>query len=619
MRITIFIFILIFTFQNTFANFKEEVRLVKKYCFDCHSDGVDKGNFEFDKLNRLSKTKAETIWRKVWNVVAEEQMPPADKKKQPSMEERLKILNFVEKRFLKIDRHKKFAAPISLSRMGTEQYGNTIRDLTAVSKGVKSMLPLDPTSAGFNNISATLNISPLLFERYEKIAFQMSRGLFQDSNMDSGLARKGKDYLKKSGDGSDLKKAEEMILYFARRAFRRPPTSQETRELLTLYKNLMKTKGHSYAFMETYRCILISPSFLYRTELFGTDEVEGKLARLDEYALASRLAFFLWNTSPDDKLLNLAKENKLRKNLARTVREMMDDWRFPHAIDSFGSQWLGIQFIENNAPGRQDLKYVTRIHLQLMKRETITFLTYLFKENRPLNDFISSRETFIEEKLAELYGVPRPKQSFGKVVMPESHRRSGILSFPSVLIVSSDPDRTSPVKRGLWILENVLGIEPPPAPANVDPIDPKKESNQDLSFRQQLEKHRENKACASCHAMMDPLGFAMENFDAVGKWRTKDFKGKKVDSATVWRGDKIKGFEDLQKLIVNKYRKKFLTCLTKKLLTYSLGRGIEIEDHAAIEEIVTKISHPDSTTHELLMAIISSTPFQYRSLDGAKK
>lgn len=614
-KLFVLISMLIFC-QNSQAFDKKAKQLLEKYCFDCHSDGVDKGEFEFDKIMSESLTTKENqkVWHKIWDVIAEEQMPPADKKKQPSAKEREELLIALETAIFSVDRKKQYASPIGLVRLSNQQYGNAIKDLTGTYRNPSSQLPLDPTSSGFNNITSTLNISPLLFERYEKIAYQMSRGMFHDHTMDRGLANKGKMYLKKTGDGSDLQKVQDKVAYFAKMAFRRPPSKDEVNDLMTVYKKDKSRNGHKHALMETFRSIMVSPSFIFRTELLGVDGNKDGLARLDEFALASRLSFFLWNTGPDDRLLKLAEKGKLRAELDKTVASMMKSGRFKASIESFGQHWLGIQYLQNNVPSRKVFRKFEREYLTSMKRETTHFLTDLFKNDRPINEIFSSQETFIDSKLAKLYGVKAPKKGFEKIKMPDSHNRRGILSQPSVLIVTSDPDRTSPVKRGLWILENVLGMPPPPAPAGVEGINENDKSMKKLTFRQKLEKHRSNKACASCHAMMDPLGFTMESFSAIGKWRTEDH-GKPLDTKSVWRGDKINNFDDLYKLITTKYRHKFLACFTKKLMTYALGRGMEIEDHIAINRIASNLSKPDSTFHQLFLELIKSTPFQYRSLE----
>ncbi|MCM8542931.1 MAG: DUF1588 domain-containing protein [Lentisphaeraceae bacterium] len=603
---------------NTASAFDAKSKaLLEKFCFDCHSDGVDKGNFEFDKImsQPLNSKATEKNWHKIWEVIEEHQMPPADKKKQPTQAEREAMMVALEENVFSIDRKKRYAAPIHLTRLSNEQYARTIRTLSGSNLNVSQQLPLDPTSAGFSNIGSTLNISPMLFERYEKIALQVSRAMFIKNPKDSGAFKKGSDILKKSGDGKDLTKVEQTLVAFATDAFRRPLDTTESKEIIDLYVSLSKTLSHSDALMESLRSIMVSPNFIFRTELLGKDKVEGSLARIDEYALASRLSYFLWNSPPDWKLLGLAKKGKLRENLDKEISRLIKHKNFRYMTKSFGEYWLGIQYIDNNRPNRQVFKGFNTELLRKMGNETVSFLKYLFQGNRPINDMFSSNITFLDGSLAKFYKVKyNGKKGYVKTEMPASHNRRGILSQPSILIVTSDPDRTSPVKRGMWILETLLGMPPPPAPANVGGIEEGKKEGKELTFRQQLEKHREDKACASCHAMMDPLGFAMENFDGIGRWRTEDH-GKPLDITTEWRGHKIKTFDDLYKILTEDYRDEFIACFTEKLMTYALGRALEIEDRIAVMDIVKKSSGKESTYQDIIKAIVESTPFQFRTLD----
>ena len=604
---------------TTTAFESKDLKLFEKYCFDCHSDGVDKGNFEFDKImsQDLHASKNKHTWHKIWDVIEEHQMPPANKKKQPTQAEREQIMIALEKNIFSIDRRHKYAGPIELIRMSNQQYANTIKELSGTWANISNKLPLEATSAGFNNISTTQNISPLLFDQYNKIAEQLARGMFI-KGVDKQAMRRGKERLKMSGDGKDLNKVHHTLFHMAKLAYRRSLSQNEQNSLKALYNTLRKNMNHTLAMVEYTRSLFVSPNFLFRTELFGIEKIEGKLAKLDEFALASRLSFFLWNSGPDSHLLSLAQNNQLRNNLKKEVKRMIKDWRFAQMVRSFGQHWLGIQYLQNNVPSRKVIKKFEPYLLHKIKGETTRFLQYMFQENKPINELFSSRETFVDKQLAEFYKIPAPKgKGFQKVTMPAKFHRRGILNQPSIMIVTSDPDRTSPVKRGMWILENLLGMPPPPAPADVPSIEKAGHGKEKLSFRQKLEKHRNNKACASCHAMMDPLGFAMENFDVVGRWRTEDH-GLPIDSKTNWRGSQINNFDDLYKLITVKYRREFISCFTEKLMTFALGRGLEIEDRITVMNIVNKTDHPDSRLQDIFIGLIESTPFQYRTLNKEK-
>ena len=590
--------------------------LLKKFCFDCHSDGVDKGDFEFDKLftKPLDSKSTKKTWHKIWEVIEEHQMPPADKKKQPTQEEREMLMVALEKNVFSVDRQKRYAAPMNLTRLSNEQYARTIKTLTGSRLNVSELLPLDPTSAGFSNIGSTLNISPMLFERYEKIAMQISRAMFKKELKDSGAFKRGSDLLKSAGDGKEKAKVEKALLLFTENAYRRPLDENEVQEIKDLYATLSKQLGFKGAVMESVRTVLVSPNFIFRTELLRTDKVEGDLVRLDEYALASRLSYFFWNSPPDKTLKSLAFKGKLRSNLDSQVKRLIKHKNFGQMTKSFGQYWLGIQYIDNNRPDKKTFKGFKADNLVKMGNETVSFLKYLFQENRPISEMFTSNVTFLDGSLAGHYKVKyQGKKGYVKTEMPASHKRRGILSQPSILIVTSDPDRTSPVKRGMWILETLLGMPPPPAPANVGGIE-EGDGGEKLTFRQQLEKHRENKACASCHAMMDPLGFAMENFDGVGKWRTEE-DGKPLDITTNWRGHKISSFDDLYKLLTTEYLDEFVSCFTEKLMIYALGRGLEIEDRITIQQITEKVSTKESAYQQIFTELVKSTPFQYRTIE----
>jgi len=613
----LFIFCLLFANQS-FAFSTKSKHLLEKYCFDCHSDGIDKGDFEFEELlsKPLKSKNTKREWQKIWSVIEEHQMPPTDKKKQPSQAEREIIMTALEENVFSIHRKKRYAAPMNLVRLSNEQYAKTIKYLTGSSLHVSAQLPLDPTSAGFSNIGETLNISNVLFEQYSSIAQQISKSMFVEDKKDMGAFRKGSTMLKAIGDINDQEKVEKTLLSFTEEAYRRPLKNGEKLEIKELYSNLLEHLSPREAIMKSIQSILVSPNFIFRTELLGEGTVEGDLVKLNEYALASRLSYFLWNLPPDATLKKLASKGELRNQLKPQIKRLIKHKNFSNMARSFGQYWLGIQNVDSNRPNKQVFKKFNIELLPKMSNETIHFLKYLFQENRPLDDMFSSNITFLSKSLASYYQVPYQGKSKGyvKTEMPESHHRRGILSQPSVLIVTSDPDRTSPVKRGIWILETLLGMPPPPAPENIDPLEEPTPEEKNLTFRQQLEKHRSNKACASCHAMMDPIGFAMDSFDALGNWRNNDH-GQPLDTKTIWRGHRINGFDDLYHLIITDYRDEFISCFSKKLLTYALGRGLEIEDRITTQKIVRMMNSKESSFQDLIIALIESTPFQYRTVE----
>ena len=587
----------------------------EKYCFDCHADGVSKGGIDFDEI--FKEKDSHKHWAKIWEVLEKEQMPPA-KKKQPSDAMREEMMVAIEKTYFKIDRSKTYTKPIDLYRLSNEQFSNSVRYIFGYYQNVARQLPPDATSMGFNNIGSTMNISPLLFELYHKIALDITKDMFKESSTNRSAKKSGENWLKKLKEGSKedlLKVLQEVTL----KAFRRPANDKELATLTELFSTVNERTGSKRnALMETFRAIIISPSHIFRTELLGVGKKMGELIELDEFALASRISFFLWNSPPDDYLLKLASENKLRENLPEVVTRMIKAGRFKNFSTSFGQQWLNIQFLQNNTPNRRLFKF-DRALLSRMKNETSFFINYLFQENKPIDEIFTSKVSFVDKDLAEHYDIEYPKKckGYAQVTFPDDSHRVGILTHPSILISTSDPDRTSPVKRGLWLLESILGMPPPPAPPNIPGLEDAKERNaaKKLTFKELLAIHREDKSCASCHEMMDPLGLAMENFDATGKWRNKE-KGKAIDIAEEWRGHKFTTFNDLQNLIAKDYRHKFIKCLTEKIMIYSLARGMEFEDRISIMKIVDVIKRPEAKFQDLILEVIKSTPFQYRLAGG---
>ena len=627
--IMVFIPFLSYSFQ------KPDQALLEKFCYDCHSDGVDKGNFEFDQLLLLPENDPgiEKTWHKIWEVLEKQQMPPADKKKQPTQDEREAMMVTIEKNVFDVHRDREYAGKIKFHRLSNEQFANAIDEVVGFNFRLGHKMPLDATSAGYANNANTMNISPLLFERYQNVAFMVAFRLFNEKSTNKKALKKGQYWLNISGNGKDPAKLKSTLSNVLLKAYRRPPEQDEIATVLSLYNQLRdREMSHSEVMEEVFRSILTSPSFLLRTELFRTDQTKDSLGRLDDYALASRLSFFIWNSSPYERLFELASKQQLRQNLDKEITRMLKDPKMENMIEAFGLYWLGVQYVENKKPDHKKYKMKSSYKtLMAMRKETSLFLKYMFQENKPINDLITSRETFVNGRLGDFYkldipmseatkkanslGLPDPDaEKFVKVTMPEKSRRRGILNIPSVMVATSNPDHTSPVNRGMWVLETILGMPPPPAPEDVDvDVEKQKEDGKKLTFRQLLEKHRDNKKCASCHAMMDPIGFAYENINPVGKWRTKA-EGAPVDSKTEWQGNAINGFEDLADLLVNKYRPNFVKTLTENMMIYSLGRGLDYTDRISIMNIVKKMSPEDSKIHDLFRAIAKSTPFQYREL-----
>jgi cytochrome c551/c552 len=408
--------------------------------------------------------------------------------------------------------------------------------------------------------------------------------------------------------------AKQILAKLARRAFRRPVTDSDLNPLLAFYESGRRERDFDYGVQSAIEAMLVSPDFLFRVERDPNTAAPGAVYRLNDFELASRLSFFLWSSIPDDELLNLAEKGGLKSPLVlrQQTRRMLDDPRSQAFVSNFGGQWLHLRNLDAIMPD-PDLFPGFDEGLRLsFRRETELFFESILRENRSVFDLLDANYTFLNQRLAEHYGVPGVYGSQFRRVALSDPNRSGLLGQGSILTVTSYPNRTSVVQRGKWILDNLLGAPPPPPPADVPDLKPHGKDGKLLSMREQMVAHRANPICASCHARMDPIGFALENYDAVGRWRTKD-AGATIDaSGKLPDGTKFNGPAELKKILLSGHRDEFATTVTEKLLTYGLGRGLEAYDAPAVREIMREAARDDYRLPALISAIINSKPFQMR-------
>jgi hypothetical protein len=358
--------------------------------------------------------------------------------------------------------------------------------------------------------------------------------------------------------------------------------------------------------------VLVAPDFLFRIEPQPAAARPDTPYRISDVALASRLSFFLWSSIPDDELLGLAERGRLHEpaTLDGQVRRMLADDRASALVTNFAGQWLYLRNLRGHAPDPDLFVDFDDNLREAFQRETELFLASQLHEDRSVVDLLRANYTFLNERLAKHYGIPGIYGShFRRVVLPDD-RRAGLLGQGSILTVTSYAHRTSPVVRGKWLLENLLGAPPPPPPANVPALKENNEGGKPTSVRERLEEHRKNPVCASCHARMDPLGFALENFDAIGRWRSVDESGKPVDASGVLPdGTKFQGPAEFRRVLLA-HRDEFVGTLTEKLLTYALGRGLESYDMPAVRAILRQARADDDRWSSLARGIVESVPFQ---------
>ncbi|RPH51986.1 MAG: DUF1592 domain-containing protein, partial [Planctomycetota bacterium] len=419
-----------------------------------------------------------------------------------------------------------------------------------------------------------------------------------------------------------------LIKNLADRAFRRPATEAELSRLVKLVETV-EAGGEKWeaGLQRAMQAILVSPKFLFRVELDDRPELPAAHP-ISEYQLASRLSYFLWCSMPDEELMRLASKNQLTPNLEAQVRRMLKDPRAKTLVDNFAMQWLQLKRIAFVAPDGALFPGFNQRLRQAMVQETQMFIESVIREDRPILDLIEADFTFLNERLARHYGIadtngnlqgqkpakpggqPIRGDSFVRVQL-QSPDRGGLLTHASILTVTSNPTRTSPVKRGRWVLEQILGTPPPPPPPNVPELEESQKAISSGTLKQRMEQHRANPSCANCHTRMDAIGFAMENFNAIGAWRTKDGTFDIDSSGTLPDGSTIKGVPDLKKAVMAK-KDQFARCMIEKMMIYALGRGIEPYDDRAIDKAMGTLSKDKYKFSSLVIEIAKSDPFRLR-------
>ena len=416
------------------------------------------------------------------------------------------------------------------------------------------------------------------------------------------------------GSADELTCAKKIIGTLARRAYRRPVTDSDVQGLIEFYQRGRNEGGNFESGIEAaVQLILASPDFLFRFEPDPDSIAPDAVYRAGDLQLASRLSFFLWSSIPDEELLNLASQGRLKEPavLERQVRRMLADPRSKALVDNFAGQWLYLRNLKTINPDFETFPDFDDNLRQAMRRETELFIDSIMREDRSVMDLLNANYTFLNERLARHYGIPGIYGTdFRRVTIREEARR-GLLGQASILTVTSYATRTSPVQRGKWILTNILGIPPNPPPPNIPALKERSEAGKPTTLRQRMEQHRSNPTCAGCHRMMDPIGFSLENFDAVGQWRTTD-EGVKINpSGTLFNGAKVDGPDSLR-LMLTRRPEIFTGVFTEKMLTYALGRGVQYYDMPAVRTIIRDAGRNDFRFSSIVLGIVKSTPFQMK-------
>jgi hypothetical protein len=414
--------------------------------------------------------------------------------------------------------------------------------------------------------------------------------------------------------------AKKILSSVARRAYRQPVSDADVDVVMKFYDSGRRNGNFETGIENALAFILTAPKFLFRTETDPTGVTPGSTYKVADLELASRLSFFLWSSLPDDELLNVAAQGRLKDPavLDQQVKRMLADPRSQALVRNFAGQWLFLRNLQSSKPDGHEYPNFDDNLRQAFRRETELFFESILRENRSVLDLLTANYTFVNERLAKHYGIPNIYGTQFRRVTLTDQTRMGLLGQGSILTVTSYPNRTSPVLRGKWILENIMGTPPPPPPPNVPPLKENEEGAKPKSVRELMEEHRKNPTCAGCHAVMDPLGFSLENFDGVGEWRTKDQSGPVDASGQLADGTKVEGPVTLRQALM-KHPEQFAGTVTEKLMTYALGRGLEYYDMPVVRGIVHDTAKNDYKLTSLIIGIVKSTPFQMRKSQASSE
>jgi hypothetical protein len=628
---------------------RDVVPIVTKYCVACHNRAKGRGGIALDGFHDDASAGADRLlWDKVDDQLRLESMPPPGRPR-PTEEELATFNTWLDAREFPSDTGKRASDRVTLRRLNRTEYNNTIRDLFGLDLRPADEFPADDIGYGFDNIGDVLSLPPLLLEKYLAASEKVVDAAFRSDavrqrllhpapddptlllyravtypvrdEVQKRLILSATDLSPPDPAAQELERAYQILRAFADRAYRRPVTHDELTRLLRFVETTRHDgEGYEKGLRMAMRAVLVSPHFLFRVSSIGAPRQTSLADRLNDFDLATRLSYFLWGSMPDEELFRSAAQRTLRqkKTLSTQVRRMLPDPRSRSLAENFAGQWLQTRALRELTPDQGVWPDFDESLRAAMLRETELFFDSIVREDRRVLEFLDADFTFVNERLARHYGIPGVHGTEFRRVSLSGTPRAGILTQASVLTVTSNPTRTSPVKRGKWILDNILGEPPPPPPPGAGDLRDDHEGVPAGSLRQRLERHRANPDCASCHHRMDPLGFGLENFDAVGAWRDRDGASLIDATGTLPGGQPFNGPAQLRASLKAR-PDAFARCLVEKLLTYALGRGIERRDRRAVSEIVRKIARKDYRFSALVLAVVQSDLFQERKGEGGRQ
>lgn len=628
--------------QEKQLDFTTQIRpVLDKHCFSCHNVGKVAGGINLEKYeSEGSLIENGEVWLKVIKQVQSGQMPPSHKP-TPSPEEHDIIVKGINKILIN-SLAENNPGRVVIRRLSHNEYQYTIMDLVGVEFDAKNNFPADGSGGGgFDNYSRTLFVTPLKFERYYEAAEFILQKAYNDQDLWNNIVpfqyeqrwweqignwTQDVFYEEYTPFNSPVAAAESVIYPFASKAFRRFLKNEDKEKFIGLFQKVYEglsdkpnPERFNLSILEALKAVLVSPNYLYRIE--EESPYNGPYA-LSNFELASRLSFFLWSSMPDEELFQVAYREDLHdpRVLNKQVTRMLNDPKAKRFAESFVTQWLGIAKLKESSPvDPEKFPEFTPNLRQAMYQQTVEFFYHCMTESKTFLDLLDSDYTFLNEDLANHYGIEGVQgDAFRKVsLMKGEGTRGGVLGMGSVLASTSLPLRTSPVLRGKWVLEEILGTPPPPPPPDVGEL-PEEANTGELSFRNLLAVHRNNPACMSCHMKMDPIGLGLENFDAIGRWRNSYEKDTIDASGVLASGESFEGPNELKQILLEK-KETFARNLSEKMFTYATGRSIQFVDEPTLQKLQKSLLDNNFNPEKFIIELVNSYAFRYKVNDYSKK
>ncbi|MEN9573918.1 MAG: hypothetical protein RL514_1773 [Verrucomicrobiota bacterium] len=610
------------------ASFAKDIRpVLEAHCSKCHNAEKRKGGVDFSSVaDESSIARQRKMWRAALTQVGSREMPP-EGEKALSPEQRELLLNWLNSA-AKADCNDpatRDPGPALVRRLNRAEYNLTIRDLVGLEfdAGEQVGMPDDGVVTGFDNLATALNLPPTLLEKYFAAADKILDRVFSVALTNSPVkldgnrkkeAQKAHDalvFVKPGNELSERAAAQQVVGKFARRAYRRPLAGVEVERLMKVYDRAAG-EGFESGLRAALKPVLVSPHFLFRIE---QDRAQpGAFARVNDHELATRLAYFLWSSLPDEELSTLAEQGKLSDSgvLEQQVKRMLADAKARALTEQFAVQWLQLGKLANARPSTEFFPTFTSNLRRAMRDEATLFFEHLRTADRSVLELLDADYTFANADLAKHYGLAAVEgvQMRRVSLRPEDHR-GGLLGMGGVLAMTSHTHRTSPTQRGKYVLEVLFGTPPPPPPANASQLKEERNKKDPKSFREQLTQHASDATCAGCHKKMDPLGFALDNYDAVGSWRESKPENPLDTTGQLPTGEKLTGAADLKQVLWQR-RDQFTRNLAEQLLAYALGRELEFFDECPVNEIQAALAKEEFRFSALVLGVVKSLPFQNR-------